>query len=120
MSLKTFDLDEKENPQQFQFFFSRNDINGYTGGYGNGNTAAMCIRAITVAANYEGARCLVGRATRPKLEDSTKKELLKWIPESWVDKWPSERRNDLVLKKTGSTIEFRHVRQEGKGKNEEQ
>jgi hypothetical protein len=120
MSLKVFDLDEKENPQQYNFFLSRNDINGYTGGYGNGKTAAMCIRAITVAANYEGARCLVGRATRPKLEDSTKKELLKWIPEDWVEKWPSERHNDLILKKTGSAIEFRHVRQEGKGKNEEQ
>lgn len=120
MPVKAFDLNEIENPQQCGFFFSRNEINGYTGGYGNGKTAAMCIRAITVASSYEGARVLVGRATRPKLEDSTKKELMRWIPEHWVDKWPSERRNDLLLKHTGSTIEFRHVRQEGKGKGEEQ
>jgi len=120
MPVKAFDLNEIENPQQVGFFESRNEINGYTGGYGNGKTAAMCIRAITVASQYEGARCLVGRATRPKLEDSTKKELLRWIPEHWIDKWPSERRNDLLLKHTGSTIEFRHVRQEGKGKGEEQ
>lgn len=120
MAVKVFDLDQKENPWQYDFFFSRNDINGYTGGYGNGKTAAMCVRAITVASSYEGARCLVGRATRPKLEDSTKKELIKWIPEDWVARWPTERKNDIVLKETGSTIEFRHIRQEGKGKNEEQ
>lgn len=120
MSLKTFDLNQKENPWQYDFFFSKNDINGYTGGYGNGKTAVMCIRAINVASSYEGARCLVGRATRPKLEDSTKKELLKWLPEDWVARWPSERRNDIVLKATGSSIEFRHIRREGKGKNEDQ
>lgn len=120
MAVREFDLNEIENPEQFGFFYSRNDINGYTGGYGNGKTAAGCIRALTVASSYEGARVLVGRATRPKLEDSTKKEMLKWIPHDWVSKWPSERHNDLILKKTGSAIEFRHVRQEGKGKNEEQ
>lgn len=120
MSLKTFDLNEVENPWQYNFFFSRNDINGYTGGYGNGKTAVMCIRAINIASSYEGARCLVGRATRPKLEDSTKKELMKWLPEDWVARWPSERRNDIILKSTGSSIEFRHIRREGKGKNEDQ
>lgn len=120
MAAKVFDLSEIENPQQVAFFESLNWINGYTGGYGNGKTAAMCIRAINIAANYEGARCLVGRSTRPKLEDSTKKELISWLPEDWVEKWPSERRNDLLLKKTSSTIEFRHIRQEGKGKGEEQ
>lgn len=120
MAIKVFDLDQRENPWQYDFFNSRNDINAYTGGYGNGKTAAGCIRALTVASTYENARCLVGRATRPKLEDSTKKEMLKWIPEDWVERWPSERRNDLILKKTHSAIEFRHVRLEGKGKGEEQ
>jgi len=120
VAVKTFDLDENENPQQVRFFESRNDINGYTGGYGNDITAALCIRAITIAANYENARCMVGRATRPKLEDSTKKELMLWLPKDWVAKWPSERHNDIVLKHSGSTIEFRHIRQEGKGKGEEQ
>lgn len=120
MPVKAFDLNEKLNPEQFNFFFSRNEINGYTGGYGNGKTAAACIRGINTAIYYEGARVLVGRATRPKLEDSTKKELLKWMPEEWIDRWPSERKNDLLIKNTGSTIEFRHVRQEGKGKGEEQ
>lgn len=115
---KTFELEE--GSMQHAFLMDREEISGYTGGYGNGKTAALGVLAITVAASYQKARVLVGRATRPKLEDSTKPELLKWIPEDWVAKWPSDRHNNIVLKETGSTIEFRHIRQEGKGKGEEQ
>lgn len=118
MSIKTFELEE--GSEQLGFFECRDDIAGYTGGYGNGKTAALGVLAIQVASQYENARVLVGRATRPKLEDSTKPELLKWLPEDWVAQWPSERKNNVLLKHTKSTIEFRHVRQEGKGKGEEQ
>ena len=105
---------------QHAFFMCRDEIAGYTGGYGNGKTAALGVLAINFATSYENARILVGRATRPKLEDSTKPELLKWFPEEWAEQWPSERRNNLVVKETNSTIEFRHIRQEGKGKGEQQ
>ena len=118
MSIKTFELEE--DSQQHLFLQCREDIAGYTGGYGNGKTAALGVQAVQIASQYEGARVLVGRATRPKLEDSTKPELIKWLPEDWVDQWPSERRNNIKLKWTKSTIEFRHIRQEGKGKGEEQ
>lgn len=120
MAVKTFEFDENENPDQLHFYECRAPIAGFTGGFGNGKTAVLCLLAITIASQYEGARVLVGRATRPKLEDSTKKELLKWVPKEWVARWPTEKHNDLLFKLTGSTIEFRHVRQEGKGKGEEQ
>jgi hypothetical protein len=118
MAIKTFEVEE--GSQQYQFLMCRDDIAGFTGGYGNGKTAALCIGAITVATTYQNARVLVARATKPKLEDSTKPELVKWLPEDWVTSWPAERRNNILLKDTKSTIEFRHVRQEGKGKGEEQ
>lgn len=120
MPSRAFEFDETQNPDQLHFYECRDSIAGFTGGFGNGKTAVLGLAAITVASQYEGARVLVGRATRPKLEDSTKKELLKWVPPDWIARWPSEKRNDLQFKHTGSTIEFRHVRQEGKGKGEEQ
>jgi hypothetical protein len=120
MPRHSFEFDERENPDQLHFFESRCPIAGFTGGYGNGKTAVLGLSAITVAATYRDARILVGRATRPKLEDSTKPELLKWIPEDWIARKPTDRHNNLILKHSNSTIEFRHIRQEGKGKGEEQ
>src|SRR5215475_1183941 len=120
MPRHSFEFDENTNPDQLHFFESRCPIVGFTGGYGNGKTAVLGLGAITVAATYRDARVLVGRATRPKLEDSTKPELMKWVPEDWIAKKPSDRHNNLLLKHSNSTIEFRHVRQEGKGKGEEQ
>lgn len=120
MPTKVFELSEEDNPWQLGFFECREEIAGYTGGFGNGKTSVMGVLANYIAENYEGARILMGRATRPKLEDSTKPETLKWTPEESIERWPSERRNNLEFKRTGSTIEFRHVRQEGKGKGEEQ
>jgi len=118
--IKTFTFDETENPWQLGFFECRDTIAGYTGGFGNGKTASLGIIGATIARTYEKARVLVGRATRPKLEDSTKPELLKWFPEDWVERMPTDRHNNLVVAGTGSTIEFRHIRQEGKGKGEQQ
>ena len=120
MSIKTFELSEEDNPWQLGFFECREKIAGFTGGFGNGKTSVMGVLACFIAENYEEARVLVGRATRTKLEDSTKPEIMKWIPDDSVSRWPSERWNNIEFARTGSRIEFRHVRQEGKGKGEEQ
>lgn len=120
MAAKTFEFDEQDNPDQLHFFECKAPIAGFTGGYGNGKTAVLGLSAITVASQYKDARVLVGRATRPKLEDSTKPELMKWLPHDWISRWPTDRHNNLHFKHTNSTIEFRHIRQEGKGKGEEQ
>lgn len=120
MSAKVFELSEEDNPWQLGFFECREEVAGFTGGFGNGKTSVMGVLACYIAENYEEARVLVGRATRPKLEDSTKPEIMKWVPEASVSRWPSDRWNNIEFAATGSRIEFRHVRQEGKGKGEEQ
>jgi len=120
LASKVFEFDEADNPDQLHFFECKAEIAGFTGGYGNGKTAVLGLAAITVASQYRDARVLVGRATRPKLEDSTKPELMKWLPFDWVAKFPTDRHNNILFKHTNSTIEFRHIRQEGKGKGEEQ
>ncbi len=120
MAVKTFELSEEDNPWQLGFFECRDEVAGFTGGFGNGKTSVMGVLACYIAENYEQARVLVGRATRPKLEDSTKPEIMKWVPDDSVSRWPSDRWNNIEFAKTKSRIEFRHVRQEGKGKGEEQ
>lgn len=109
-----------QGSEQHKFLECRAPVAGYTGGFGNGKTSVGVVQAIRIAAEYRGARCLVGRATRPKLWDSTIPETLKWMPKEWIARMPSERFPNLEFKETGSRIEFRHVRQEGKGKGEEQ
>jgi tRNA(Met) C34 N-acetyltransferase TmcA len=64
MSVKEFSIEE--GSEQFNFLMCRDDIAGYTGGYGNGKTAALGVSAIQIASQYENARVLVGRATRPQ------------------------------------------------------
>lgn len=108
----------KEETAQYEFWNSRNRIQAFVGGFGNGKTAIIALKSLDIALNYENARCLIGRATLPKLNGTTKKEAIKWIPKDWVAKWPTERDNTVYLK-NGSALEFRHVRQEGKGKGEQ-
>jgi len=108
----------KENTAQLQFWQCRNRVQGFVGGFGNGKTAILGVKSLHIALGYENARCLIGRATRPKLNDSTRKEVLKWTPKDWIKKEPTDRDNTLYLR-NGSALEFRHVRQEGKGKGEE-
>jgi hypothetical protein len=45
---------------------------------------------------------------------------MKWMPNDWIARKPTDRHNNLLLKHSNSTIEFRHIRQEGKAKGEEQ
>lgn len=108
----------KEDTAQLKFWQCRNRVQGFVGGFGNGKTAILGVKSLHIALEYENARCLIGRATRPKLNDSTRKEVLKWTPKDWIRKEPTDRDNTLYLQ-NGSALEFRHVRQEGKGKGEE-
>lgn len=118
MASPVFRLDE--GSEQHKFMMCEAEVAGMTGGVGNGKTAGGCVQALEVASQYRDARILVSRATSRKLEDSTKLELMKWCPKDWIAKLPTDRHNNLVLKETNSRIEFRHTRQEGKGKGEEQ
>jgi hypothetical protein len=100
---------------QQQFFASRAKVQMYGGGFANGKTSAMCIRALMLAQVYPGAEFLLARATYPKLEDTLKKEFLKWCPKDWIKK-KTDKPNNVHLT-NGTTINFRYIAQQGK--NEE-
>ena len=107
----------KKNSAQLNYYQSTVPVQLMGGGYGNGKTGTTCMKLLDIAKDYPGARILFARATRPKLEDTVKPEFFKWCPPDWIAKMPTEKHNDCILK-NGSSIHFRHIRQEGKSKAE--
>ena len=83
------------------------------GGFGNGKTAATCIKALKLCKDYPGCNGLVARSTYPKLNDTIRREFLQWCPTHWIKRMPSRDENTLLLK-NGSTVNFRYVAQQGK------
>jgi hypothetical protein len=106
----------KDSEQQ-HYLQSRNQIQIFGGGFGNGKTGTTCVKVLDLAINYPGSRGVFARSTKPKLEDTVKPEFFKWCPVDWIAKMPTEKHNDVILK-NGSSVHFRHVRQEGKGRGE--
>lgn len=102
-----------ENGLAFRFNKSRAKVQVMGGGFGNGKTAGLCIKAIQVADNYPGANMLLGRSTYPKLNDTLRKEFFKWIPKSTIRRFPTKDDNTAYLH-NGTTINFRYVSQRGK------
>src|SRR5712664_3069838 len=103
--------------EQEKYYLSRNAIQLMGGGFGNGKTGLLVAKVLNLAVSYPGSRGVFARSTKPKLEDTVKPEFFKWCPADWIAKMPTEKHNDVILK-NGSTIHFRHVRQEGKGRGE--
>ena len=97
----------------FRFNKSRAKIQVMGGGFGNGKTAALCIKAIQCADDYPGMNGLLARETFPKLNDTLRKEFYKWIPKATIRRWPSKDDNTLYMF-NGTTINFRYVSQRGK------
>lgn len=91
----------------------RTKIQMLGGGFGNGKTAAVCIRAIRLATEYPGSNGLIARETYPKLNDTIKREFFKWCPKSIIRRMPTKDDNTLILT-NGSTINFRYISQRGK------
>ena len=106
----------QEGSLQEQFFASRNKIQIYGGGFANGKTSAMCVRVLMLAEVYPGAEFLLARATYPKLEDTLKKEFIKWCPAHWIKK-QTEKPNNIRLV-NGTNINFRYIAQQGKGEEQ--
>lgn len=98
---------------QDRFLKSRAKIQFYGGGFANGKTSASCIKALMLAKEYPGSNGLIARSTYPKLEDTIKKELLKWCPKHWI-KSKTDKPNNITFE-NGSVINFRYVSQQGKG-----
>lgn len=98
---------------QHKFSLCRKKIQGFGGGFGNGKTAAACVKALQLAMDYPGSNGLIARETYVKLNDTIRREFYKWIPSNWVARWPTTTDNTMVLT-NGSTINFRYIAQRGK------
>jgi hypothetical protein len=96
-----------------KFHKSRSKVQFLGGGFGNGKTAAACIKALKLCKEYPGCNGLVARSTYPKLNDTIRREFLLWCPAHWIKRMPSRDENTLILK-NGSTVNFRYVAQRGK------
>ena len=115
--MATFKL--TKNSLQDRFIKSKGKVQLYGGGFANGKTATTCIKAIQIAKDYPGANILMARSTYPKLNDTLRKEFLKWIPSDWIDSFPkSANASNTCTLKNGTTINFRYIAQQGKVSNE--
>ena len=104
---------------QDRFLQSRAKIQLYGGGFANGKTSAACIKGIQLAKDYPGSNGLMARSTYPKLNDTLRKEFIKWCPPDWVDSFPkSTNASNTCTLKNGTTINFRYIAQQGKLNNE--
>ena len=96
-----------------QFLDCTKKVQVLAGGFGNGKTAAVCVKAIRLCQEYPGCNGLIARATYPKLNDTIRKEFYKWVPQNSVQRWPTKDDNTLVFK-NGSTVNFRYIAQKGR------
>lgn len=96
-----------------RFHQSRNKIQIIGGGFGNGKTAAACVKALQLVKDYPGCNGLIAMATFAQLNDTIREEVYKWVPDSAVRRWPTTADNTLHLK-NGSKINFRYIKQKGK------
>jgi hypothetical protein len=102
-----------------RFFNSRAKIKAYGGGFANGKTAASVIAALQLARDYPGSNGLIARSTYPKLNDTIRKEFLKWCPVSWIKSFPrSQNGSNTCTLTNGTEINFRYISQQGKNTGE--
>jgi len=99
-----------------QYDKSRAKIQFFGGGFGNGKTAAsVVLKAMELAKQYPGSNGLIARSTYPKLNDTIRKEFIKWIPKQWIKSFPkSQNGTNTCTLKNGTEINFRYVEQQGK------
>lgn len=105
---------------QDQFGHLRRKVQVFGGGYGNGKTAAAVVqKVLRIARDYPGANILVARSTYPKLNDTIRKEFIKWCPEAWIESFPLSKNADNTCKmKNGTHVNFRYIAQQGKAAGE--
>lgn len=105
---------------QDQFGRLRKKVQIFGGGFGNGKTAAAVVqKVLKVAKEYPGANILVARSTYPKLNDTIRREFLKWCPPSWIKSFPLSKNSDNTCHmKNGTTVNFRYIAQQGKAVSE--
>ena len=98
-----------------RFLASRAKVQFFGGGFANGKTATTCIKMINIAKDYPGSNLLMARSTYPKLNDTLRKEFIKWLPASWIQSFPKSANGSNTCTLTnGTTINFRYIAQQGK------
>jgi phage terminase large subunit len=106
----------KEGGLNDRFFKSRAKIRILGGGFANGKTATACITALEMARDYPGSNGLMARATYPKLNDTLRKEFIKWCPKQWIKNFPlGQNSSNMCTLKNGTTINFRYMQQQSRG-----
>jgi len=104
----------KEGSLQDRFLHSMAKVQIYGGGFGNGKTTAAVIKALQLADKYPGSTGLISRSTYPKLNDTIRKEFLKWCPPTWIVSFAVGQNGDNICHlKNGTTIYFRYIAQQG-------
>ena len=71
------------------------------------------IKALMLAKHYPGSNGLIARSTYPKLNDTIRKEFLKWCPDSWIKRKALSIDNVVELE-NGTVVNFRYIAQQGK------
>lgn len=105
----------QENSVHQRFLQSTCKVQIFGGGFGNGKTAAACVKAIGLITDYPGCNGLIARATFPKLNDTIRKEFKLWCPPSLIASFPTSKNSDNTAKfVNGSEVNFRYVSQQGK------
>lgn len=99
---------------QWRFQQSRAKIQFFGGGFGNGKTTAAVIKALQLCKDYPGSNGLIARSTYPKLNDTIRKEFIKWCPSDWIARKALSVDNVIELT-NGTVINFRYIQQQGKG-----
>jgi len=104
-----------EGGLQERFLKSRAKVQIYGGGFANGKTAAAVVKALQLAMDYPGSNGLIARSTYPKLNDTIRKEFMKWCPKHWIKSFPmSVNASNTCTLQNGTTINFRYIAQQGK------
>ena len=108
-----------ETSLQERFHASKAKIQLFAGGFANGKTSAGCIKAIEWAKAYPGSNGLIARSTYPKLNDTIRKEFVKWCPQDWIKSFPmSANASNTCTLTNGTTVNFRYIQQQGKSAND--
>lgn len=102
---------------QWGFNQSRQKIQIFGGGYANGKTTALVIKALQLVKDYPGCNGLLARETYPKLNDTLRKEFLKWCPSHWIKRRPTQDDNTCYFN-NGSMVNFRYISQRGKSRDD--
>lgn len=100
---------------QDRFLASRAKIQIFGGAYGNGKTTAVIMKALELSQYYPGMNCLMARSTYPRLNDTLRREFIKWCPRECVESFPlSATSSNLCTFKDGTSFPFRYIAQHGK------